>query len=305
MRPLKTIDSLTLTVMVDDAAGPGPARAEHGLAILLEADRFRVLFDAGPGRLLEDNARQMGINLAEVDAVVLSHGHDDHTGGLLRVLSDCQKADLFFHPAALRERYIRSTDGKVRVCRFSLLAGDLLASRKDSIRWTATVTHLNPAVFVTGEIPRSAALEAPTNRYFRDPECTLADPFNDEQAPALETSAGVVVVLGCSHAGVENTIRCALSHSRSGTLRAVIGGMHLAEATQDGLARLADYLQGLGPKLICPCHCTGSRAKEYFQSRFPVAYRHVHAGTVLRLDGESARKAADGPPMAAGLTPRA
>ena len=305
MRPLKTIDSLTLTVLVDDTPGPGPARAEHGLAIVLEADRFRVLFDSGPGQLLEDNARQLGINLADVDAVVLSHGHDDHTGGLVRVLSDCQKADLFFHPAALRERYIRSTDGKVRVCRFPLLAGDLLASRKDSIRWTTTVTHLNPAVFVTGEIPRSAALEAPTNRYFLDPECTTADPFNDEQALALETSAGVVVVIGCAHAGVENTIRCALSHSRSGKLRAVIGGMHLAEAKQDGLARLADYLQGLGPTLICPCHCTGSRAKEYFQSRFPGVYRNVHAGTVLRLDGEPAQKAADEPPMAAGLTPTA
>jgi len=84
----------TVTVLVDDAAGPGPARAEHGLAILLDADRFRDLFDSGLGQLLEDNARQLGINLAEVDTVVLSHGHDDHTGGLFRVLSDCQKADL-------------------------------------------------------------------------------------------------------------------------------------------------------------------------------------------------------------------
>jgi 7,8-dihydropterin-6-yl-methyl-4-(beta-D-ribofuranosyl)aminobenzene 5'-phosphate synthase len=305
MRPLKTIDSLTLTVLVDDAAGPGPAKAEHGLAIWIDADRFRVLFDAGPGQLLEDNARQLGINLAEVDAVVLSHGHDDHTGGLFRVLSDCRKADLFFHPAALRERYIRSTGGAVRMCRFPLQAGDLLASRKDGIRWTSTVTHLNPAVFVTGEIPRGAPLEAPTNRFFRDPECTVPDPFNDEQALALETASGVVVILGCSHAGVENTIRCALSHSRSGKLRAVIGGMHLAEVSQDRLERLADYLQKLGPQLICPCHCTGGRAKEYFESRFPGVYRHVHTGTVLRLNGKSAHKASDGSPAAAGLTPRA
>ena len=72
-----------------------------------------------------------------------------------------------------------------------------------------------PAGFPYREIRRAVALEAPTNRFFLDPECAVPDPFNDEQALALETASGVVVVLGCSHSGAENTISCALSHSRT------------------------------------------------------------------------------------------
>lgn len=274
----------TLTVLVDDEAGPGPAQAEHGLSIWIVTGDLRVLFDSGQGPAARDNARLLGIDLAEADAVAISHGHYDHTGGLSCILPDCRKARLFLHPDAIKPRYSRSIDGGVRAVGYPHRAEELRAGRSGGIAWTRTVTHINPSIFVTGEIPRSALPEAPAGRFFLDSGCRAPDPLTDDQALVVDTDGGAVVILGCSHAGVENTLSYALGKSRSGRLRAVIGGMHLSEAPLEEIVRLADRLTELSPSLVCPCHCTGQRAKEVFKSRFPEAYREGSTGLTLTID---------------------
>ena len=275
------IRSLTLKVLVDDQTRKADVLAEHGLSFWIEADCCRILFDTGEGQALRHNVRQLGLNLAEVDAVAISHGHYDHTGGLDLALSECTKAAFFMHPDALRARYSRSADGGARSIGFPLQAGELLRTRLESFRWTRTVTSLRSSVFLTGEITRRAASTPSGGRFFLDPDCRVPDPFLDDQALGVETEQGMIVLLGCSHAGVESTLKCALSHSLSKRLRAVIGGMHLAGASEDELARLVDYLEELGPDLISPCHCSGAEAKEYLKSRFPAAYEEAGAGTEL------------------------
>ncbi len=206
---------------------------------------------------------------------------------MLATLDACQKADLFLHPAALRERYSQSVDGTVRAAGFPLGAGELFAARKEYVHWTNAVTHLQPAVFMTGEIPRCIPTEAPAGRFFLDAECRTPDPLLDDQALAFETANGVVVFLGCSHAGVYNTVACALSASRTGRLRAIVGGMHLSKALPEAVALLADGIEKLHPVLICPCHCTGNDAREYLKGRFPDAFREVRTGSTLTLNGGS------------------
>ena len=275
---------MTLTILVDDEAGPRAGHAEHGLSFWIDADCFRILFDSGQGNALRENMRQLDLNPAEIDAVAISHGHYDHTGGIPKVLSDCGKASIFLHPDALRRRYSQSPDGGARPVGFPLPAAELLRSRSEFIRWTKTATRLHPSVFVTGEIPRRTPLEAPGGHFFLDRECLAPDPFTDDQALVVETTKGAVVLLGCSHAGVENSLSSALSHSRTGKLRAVIGGMHLSSASLEEIVKLGDRLEELGPQLICPCHCTGGRAKGYFKTRFPDAYLAGLAGTVLSFN---------------------
>jgi 7,8-dihydropterin-6-yl-methyl-4-(beta-D-ribofuranosyl)aminobenzene 5'-phosphate synthase len=279
------IRALALTVLVDDDPGPAGGRGEHGFSVWVDADHFRILFDSGAGARIEENARQMGIALAEADAFAVSHGHSDHTGGSSVVLSVCGKARFYLHPGALRERYALSAKGIVHPAGFPLHVGEALGSRQDRVHWTNGVTHLHPAVFVTGEIPRTTQPEAPGGRFFLDPQCSVPDPLTDDQALVIDTTGGAVVVLGCSHAGVRNTLSWALAHSQTGKLRAMVGGMHLLEAFPEALSHVGDTLERLGPELICPCHCTGEGAKEYLARRFPKAYRHGHVGTMLSFNG--------------------
>ena len=277
-------DSLALTILVDDVAGTGSLQAEHGLSFWIEMDCCRILFDSGQGVALWENMAQMGLHAAEIDAVVLSHGHDDHTGAMPRLLRDCRKARFYLHPDALERRYSCSTNGAVRPLGFPLAAAVPLREAMANVVWTREMTRLHPCVFATGEIPRHRPPEAPTDRFFRDSECTRPDTFRDDQALVIETTHGAVVLLGCSHAGVANSVSHALRQSRSGRLHALVGGMHLGSAPWEEVVRLGDLLQELAPRLICPSHCSGAAAKEYFKSRFPDAYREGRAGTTIRLD---------------------
>jgi 7,8-dihydropterin-6-yl-methyl-4-(beta-D-ribofuranosyl)aminobenzene 5'-phosphate synthase len=272
-----------LTILVDDEPGRGPTRAEHGLSIWIETGEIRILFDSGQGSAARDNARLLGVDVAKADAVAISHGHRDHTGGLPLILPDCPKARLFLHPDAMKPRYSRSTDGIARAIGYPHRAEELSAGRSGEIVWTRGATHISPSIFVTGEVPRLAPPEAPPARFFLDPECRVPDPFKDDQALIVDTDGGAIVILGCSHAGVWNTISYALDTSRSRRLRAVIGGMHLAEAPQGEIDQLADRIAKLGPTLVCPSHCSGQRAKEVLKRRFPQEYREGSTGAVLTV----------------------
>ena len=270
--------SLTCTVLVDDVAGPAGILAEHGLSFWIDADGFRILFDSGQGKAIWDNARLLGIDLKDADAVAISHGHYDHTGGLARLVSECRKANIYLHPGAVSSRFSRSSDGSIRSIGMPPRAAESLAERADAVRWTRAAAELHPGIFVTGEIPRDTPPEAPTDRFFLDRECRVPDPFIDDQALVVDTREGAVIFLGCSHAGVGNTLSRALALSRTGKLRAVFGGMHLAEAPQEKLERLADRITLLDPRFIGPGHCTGRHANVYLKNRFSAACTVIRTG---------------------------
>jgi 7,8-dihydropterin-6-yl-methyl-4-(beta-D-ribofuranosyl)aminobenzene 5'-phosphate synthase len=263
------IHNLRITVLAENTARGADLLAEHGLALWIEADGHRILFDTGQGKVLRHNARQLEIPLDTAETVVISHGHFDHTGGLEDVLDSNQRTSVCLHPAALERKYAREKSPPHRNIGIPGLDGQTLRCKARWLIWTREPTKLLDGVHVTGEIPRRNDFEDTGGPFFRDEACTDPDPLIDDQALYFETPAGLVVVLGCAHAGVVNTLDYIAELTGRDRLYAILGGMHLGRAAAPRLEATVAALERYGVRSVGTAHCTGMRAASYLWSRLP------------------------------------
>ena len=274
-------DSIAVTVLVENTAfGPG-IRGEHGLAYWIEAGSRRVLFDTGPGpEVLIHNAECLGIDLGSTDAVVLSHGHYDHTGGLMEVLERAGKIPLFLHPGSLIRRYSQKKDGTVReIGAPSPLSEATLVEMASSLTWTTDPTTVAGEIRVTGRVPRWTEYEDTGGDFFLDAGCSAPDPIEDDQSVFFDTSEGTVVLLGCCHAGIVNTLRYIQNLTGGRPIHAVLGGTHLISASEGRMDQTVQELRALDIALLAPAHCTGARAQARIATEFPASWEPCHVGT--------------------------
>jgi 7,8-dihydropterin-6-yl-methyl-4-(beta-D-ribofuranosyl)aminobenzene 5'-phosphate synthase len=253
-----------LTIVAEDTAGLRGTLGEHGLSVLVESDGRVVLFDTGQGLALRHNAEALELALWHVEAVAISHGHYDHTGGLTDVLELAPNASIFLHPDALGPKYAASDDGVAR--EIGVPAWPETGMKRASISKEAR--EVCPGVWTTGEIGRVTDFEDTGGRFYRDAACTIPDPLWDDQALFFKTSKGLVVVLGCAHAGVINTLEHIRRQSGEKTIHAVLGGMHLLHASEARIQSTLSALKGFKLNLLCPCHCTGAVAINALRNSF-------------------------------------
>ena len=271
-----------LTVLVENDTARADLAAEHGLAVWIELNGRRVLFDTGQTDAVCRNALVLGIDLSRADAMVLSHGHYDHTGGLPAVLEKTGRMAVFAHPDALLPRYARNRDGSTRtigMCGATREA--LLAS--GGIRATVTPSRIVDGLTATGAVPRLTGYEDTGGAFFRDPACCRPDELHDDQAVFVDTPDGTVVVLGCAHAGIINTLRYVRKLTGNRPIRAVLGGTHLVSAGTERMARTVAALRELDVERLYPVHCTGEAAAARLRSEFPERVADAPAGTVLEF----------------------
>lgn len=269
--------SLELTLVCENTASSGGFLGEHGLAWVIKSKGRALLFDTGQGLTLQHNFEKMKFSFSRVDAILLSHGHYDHVGGLAQVLEENKKCPVYAHPDALAFKFGRlpSGDGKV-------LSIPLLTSKKERAEWeerfhpVTEPTEIIPGVFTTGQIPRVTPFEHTGNGpFYLDRNLQKTDPVTDDLSVYFETSKGVVVILGCAHAGVINI----LLHIESLTkkpIHAVYGGMHLVNAKLERIKRTIRELRLFGSPTLYPNHCTGMAAIQHLYYAFP---GQVHAAT--------------------------
>jgi len=250
-----------ITTLVENTAGSPSLLGEHGLALWIECGERRVLFDTGQGGVLAGNARKLGVALERADAIVLSHGHYDHTGGLAEVL-----------------------DGTSRSIGLPVLGEDDVRSRARELVWTARPTEICDGLFVTGQIPRITGFEDVGGPFFIDRQCRIADSLPDDQALFFASAQGTVVLLGCAHAGVINTLRYVRSLTDCQPVAAVLGGMHLGSASPERLERTVEALRGLDVGRLGPAHCTGPAAAAKLCSAFPGRCAPCTAGTTMEFE---------------------
>jgi 7,8-dihydropterin-6-yl-methyl-4-(beta-D-ribofuranosyl)aminobenzene 5'-phosphate synthase len=316
--PLLEADSLEITILVDNqidalldgdeevhrrpwAAGMAynplleepnvriTLQAEHGFASMVTVRRpgetHRMLFDAGlsPEGLIH-NMDRLEIDAKEVEAVALSHGHWDHTGGLAGLVERLGKANmpLLAHPRIYTQRRAappgREPTPLVPPSRSALEGAgfELIEERDPSL-------ILAGALLLTGEVPRVTDFEQGFPFFQSDegngwaPEPHLLD---DQALIANVKDKGLVVLTGCGHAGIVNIVRRAVAVTGITRVHGILGGFHLSGAYfEPVIGRTIDGLRGFQPQLIVPAHCTGWKPQQMIAAAFPEAYVHNAVGT--------------------------
>lgn len=276
MTPIK------ITALAENTAGKRELLAEHGLSFLIESGRKKILFDTGQGLALRHNVEKLNIDLKTIATVVLSHGHYDHTGGLTFALNGMNCPRLYVHPEAFSQKYARNPDGSAR--EVGMTAGNkITAGELAEIIFVEEKTEIAPGLFLTGPIPRTTDFEDTGGSFFKDPDCRTPDDLPDDQATFIETRNGTVVILGCAHSGVINTLRYIQTLTANRPIHTVIGGMHLVNAGPERMDRTVEELRRFNIQRLIPCHCTGFAAMVCLWNEFPGKCKTCPAGHVIEI----------------------
>jgi 7,8-dihydropterin-6-yl-methyl-4-(beta-D-ribofuranosyl)aminobenzene 5'-phosphate synthase len=256
---------------------------EWGLSMLVEADGKRILFDTGAGTAALVNATTIGVDLSGVDCIVISHGHYDHTGGLYQTLKRTGPKKIFAHPDIWSRKY-GSLDKKPK--RFIGIAylREAFESMGASFQLSTEPQRISERITTTGEIPMLTAYESvETYLCVKENEELIQDPLADDLSLVIDTDFGLVVILGCSHRGIINTLMQARKVTGKDTIYAAIGGTHLIHAKRERLEKTADAILEMGVQYLGVSHCTGFKAAAYLADKFGDRFFHNNAGTRLTL----------------------
>jgi len=274
-------EPIVVTTLVENSVHARGLLAEHGLAFHLQAGRRSLLFDTGQGDLLQHNAPQLRVSLADIEAIVLSHGHYDHTGGLDKALATAPKARLFLHPAALAPKFTGNPDGTSRPIGMNVASAEAIRKATTGVVWSTRPTEILDGIFVTGEIPRQNTFEDTGGRFFLDAACTEPDPLLDDQALFFDTTEGLVVLLGCAHSGVVNTLEYVRHLAGGRPIHTILGGLHLLAANPERIDKTLVAFRRLDVQRLAPAHCTGLPALAQLWTAFPGRCSSCAVGTRL------------------------
>jgi 7,8-dihydropterin-6-yl-methyl-4-(beta-D-ribofuranosyl)aminobenzene 5'-phosphate synthase len=266
--------------------------AEHGFSMLIrvlaEGKSHSILFDTGnsPNGVVENSTR-MGLDLSEIESIVLSHGHYDHSGGLLSVLKAINKFDLpiIVHDDMFTKRGVENQDGSIRP--YPEFPSKEMLSSTRLISTKQPLLIANGLALVTGEIPRQTSYEKgflPHRAFVHG--SWHPDPWIwDDRAFIIRVKGkGLVIFTGCAHAGIINTVQYSQTIAGSDGVYAVIGGFHLAG--KEGESRIEQTVKELkrtNPKLVVPSHCTGWRAMCTIANGLPDAFVWNSVGNLYKI----------------------
>ncbi|MCL6448996.1 MAG: MBL fold metallo-hydrolase [Armatimonadetes bacterium] len=275
-------NGLKITVLSENTVGvTAGLTGEWGLAMLVEWAGKKILFDTGERGALVENAAALGVDLQSVDALVISHGHYDHTGGMRAFLRRRGRLPVYAHPGFFaphygslpREHYIG-----VPFCREELasLGADFIFKREPQ--------EIIPGLWISGEVPRKTAFEEGDSRLFclADGKKT-PDPLADDLSLYCATPEGLVVILGCAHAGLVNICEHAREVTGKNRIYGIIGGTHLGPVTDTQRDATVAYLQQLDLAFLAANHCTGLPVMARLAALFGPRFHFAPAGASFTL----------------------
>jgi len=248
---------MKIHILADNMVKKRGLLAEHGLSIFIEYENTKVLFDTGQSQVYCHNATRMGLDLKDTDAIVLSHGHDDHCGGLPYFPSH-NFPSVYVHPDAFEKRYTMNPDGRSYReigIPWSLDDYEFIKSR---VVFNRKKTEIATGITLCAEIPSTTAFEAAPKGFYTGSEKDKAvDLMKDEQMLIFDTEKGLSVFLGCSHPGIINCLKYAAELFPGRCIYSLVAGMHLENASPTCLQNTIQYFEDFDIQIVVPLHCTG------------------------------------------------
>ncbi|MEI6208020.1 MAG: MBL fold metallo-hydrolase [Desulfuromonadales bacterium] len=271
-----------ISILCENSVGPiSGTLGEHGFSALIEpSEGGPLLFDTGQGLTLLHNARRMNKDLSTVRHVVLSHGHYDHCGGLLPLLTEHGPKLVHAHPGIFSPRFRLKDTGECYP--IGMPHGrDVIEAAGGTFELSKDYREITPGIFLTGEVPRVTSFETGDRGLYCD--CTGQDPddVSDDQSLVLESERGLIVILGCCHAGLVNTLEHIAYLSGRRDIYAVIGGTHLGFCGQQQLEMTISALKDRGVQKIAASHCTGFAASARLSREMPKEFQVAVVGYTI------------------------
>jgi 7,8-dihydropterin-6-yl-methyl-4-(beta-D-ribofuranosyl)aminobenzene 5'-phosphate synthase len=268
-----------ITLLSDNVVHTKGLFAEHGLSILLERGEQQLLFDVGQGVSAVHNAHVLGITLQSLP-VVLSHGHYDHTGGLVHFSRMLSRTVVFAHSDVFKQRFSTKVANDIRSVG-APFAKEELERNGVELQLDSDPHEVLEGIWTTGQIARPFAADQAVTGLWLDVASSVPDYVLDEIAVIVEGSKKAMVLLGCAHAGVPNVMQ-QVEAMTDKPLYGIVGGLHLAKASQRDVEALALLLRKRGVEFVAASHCTGCGAAQVLNKYVECALTAV--GSCLRFN---------------------
>jgi len=276
-----------ITVLCENSViVPLPFIGEHGFSCLIESEDA-TLFDTGQGLGIINNLGKMGKNIDAIKRIILSHGHFDHTGGLLPVLQNKkEKIPVYLHPDAFNNKraVIPLPQNTIEI------PIGMKATKEEYEQAGADFNFINGFVKITDSISALSDVKRPPDWKTWDTrlkqkinDVISDDPFTDDLSLLISTESGPVVLLGCAHAGIVEILKDLSEKTGYNEFHAVIGGTHLESAPEDYVALAIETLKKYGVKKIAVSHCTGLRMAGRFASEFKNEFANASVGSAFEF----------------------
>jgi 7,8-dihydropterin-6-yl-methyl-4-(beta-D-ribofuranosyl)aminobenzene 5'-phosphate synthase len=274
------INNFKATILIDNKPNPDHPDlfCEHGLSIWIETDSTSILFDTGQSNKCIENAAHLGIDLSRAKYLILSHGHYDHTGAIDAVLRFAPHVKIYCHPDCTISRYSHYADGTVKNIAIRAYSQHALDEHAQQITYIESFKYITDSFGIIASIQRNTSFENTGGTFSIDIKGDITDTIPDDLSLFFLTSRGIVLVCGCCHSGIINTIRSLQQNIPDIPIAAVIGGLHLVNASEERISGTIAGLEKVTVPFLYPCHCTGDSAASALHHAYPERVVPVYTG---------------------------